>query len=138
MEVELGELCVFVVAANSRPPKPWERVDATSGPTPFKPPSAGNTSDVVESSGTANTGEISNQTTTGTVNTNALGRSLPTRPWEQTYATTNYGGKFDLCLEKVDLVPLPLIIHHIRECIYGLLINGPFFCRVVQNIRKTY
>ncbi|KAK0607419.1 hypothetical protein LWI29_020539 [Acer saccharum] len=79
--------------ANSPPPKPWERAGATSGPIPFKPPSAGNTSDVVESSGTANPGEIfSTSDRTTTSNRNALGRPLPTRSWEQSYGTTNYGG----------------------------------------------
>lgn len=82
-------------AGDGRPPKPWEQSGASgsSGPTPFKPPSAGSTSDVVEASGTAKPGEIvpvANRT--GTANTNALGRPLPARPWEQNYGTTNYGG----------------------------------------------
>ncbi|KAL5784126.1 hypothetical protein ACOSQ2_006518 [Xanthoceras sorbifolium] len=75
------------------PPKPWEQANTSSGPTPFKPPSIGNTSDVVESSGTANPGEIiSSSDRTTTVNRNVLGRPLPTRPWEPSYGTTNYGG----------------------------------------------
>ncbi|XP_031266489.1 peroxisomal membrane protein 13-like [Pistacia vera] len=74
-------------------PKPWDREGAASGPTPFKPPSAGNTSDVVESSGTANPGEIvSTSDRTATVNRNALGRPLPSRPWEQSYGSNSYGG----------------------------------------------
>ncbi|ESW03916.1 hypothetical protein PHAVU_011G052000 [Phaseolus vulgaris] len=77
----------------SAPPKPWEKVAASSGPAPFKPPSAGTTSDVVESSGTAKPGEIvSASNNTATVNRNALGRPLPTRPWEQNYGSTSYGG----------------------------------------------
>ncbi|KAJ0014598.1 hypothetical protein Pint_19593 [Pistacia integerrima] len=79
--------------ANSPPPKPRDRAGAASGPTPFKPPSAGNTSDVVESSGTANPGEIvSTSDRTATVNRNALGRPLPSRPWEQSYGSNSYGG----------------------------------------------
>ncbi|KAK1577376.1 hypothetical protein Q3G72_021186 [Acer saccharum] len=55
--------------ANSPPPKPWERA------------------------GTANPGEIfSTSDRTTTSNRNALGRPLPTRSWEQSYGTTNYGG----------------------------------------------
>ncbi|KAJ4723594.1 peroxisomal membrane protein 13-like [Melia azedarach] len=77
---------------NSPPPKPWERAGSASGPTPFKPPSAGNTSDVVESSGTANPGEIvSSSDRSATVNRNAVARPLPTRPWEQGYGSTSYG-----------------------------------------------
>ncbi|KAL0390316.1 UNVERIFIED_CONTAM: Peroxisomal membrane protein 13 [Sesamum calycinum] len=40
------------------PPKPWERAGSSSGPAPFKPSSPGNTSDVVEASGTAQPGEV--------------------------------------------------------------------------------
>lgn len=76
------------------PPKPWERSGASSGPAPFKPPSAGSTSDVVEASGTARPGEIVASTDrTTTPNTNALGRPVPTRPWEQqSYGNNTYGG----------------------------------------------
>ncbi|XP_044465234.1 peroxisomal membrane protein 13-like isoform X2 [Mangifera indica] len=60
--------------AHSPPPKPWERAGVASGRTPFKPPSAGNTSDIVESSGTANPGEIvSTSNRTATVKRNTLG-----------------------------------------------------------------
>ncbi|KAA8543599.1 hypothetical protein F0562_021655 [Nyssa sinensis] len=81
--------------ASSPPPKPWERAGSSSGPAPFKPPSPGSTSDVVEASGTSKPGEIvptADRNTT--VNRNALGRPVPTRPWEQqqtTYGST-YGG----------------------------------------------
>ncbi|XP_030528038.1 peroxisomal membrane protein 13-like isoform X2 [Rhodamnia argentea] len=76
------------------PPKPWERSGASSGPAPFKPPSAGSTSDVVEASGTARPGEIITSTDrTTTANRNALGRPVPTRPWEQqSYGSNTYGG----------------------------------------------
>lgn len=79
--------------AAGSPPKPWERAGSpSSGPAPFRPPSAGNTSDVVEASGTAQPGEVVSTANT-TVNRNTLGRPVPTRPWEQqqTYGST-YGG----------------------------------------------
>ncbi|MGV7411880.1 hypothetical protein PJJ87_29175, partial [Mycobacterium kansasii] len=61
---------------------------------PFKPPSPGSTSDVVEASGTARPGEIvSTADVNTTINRNAVGRPLPTRPWEQqTYNSNSYGG----------------------------------------------
>ena len=82
------------ISASNPPPKPWERAGTSSGPVPFKPPSPGSTSDVVEASGTAKPGEIvSTSDRTTTVNQNALSRPVPTRPWEQNYGTTNtYGG----------------------------------------------
>ncbi|KAL2239626.1 peroxisomal membrane protein 13 [Sesamum indicum] len=75
------------------PPKPWERAGSSSGPAPFKPSSPGNTSDVVEASGTAQPGEVVSTTDrSAAVNRNTLGRPVPTRPWEQqTYGST-YGG----------------------------------------------
>ncbi|KAH1104902.1 hypothetical protein GYH30_038289 [Glycine max] len=79
--------------ANSPPPKPWEQAGSSSGPAPFKPPSAGNTSDVVEASGTAKPGEIvSSSDRSAAVNRNTLGRPVPTRPWEQNYGNSTYGG----------------------------------------------
>ncbi|XAR58803.1 hypothetical protein NMG60_11014351 [Bertholletia excelsa] len=80
-------------AANSPPPKPWEQAGSSSGPTPFKPPSPGSTSGVVEASGTAKPGEIVSSADRNTsVNRNTLGRPVPNRPWEQqTYGST-YGG----------------------------------------------
>ncbi|KAJ3669978.1 hypothetical protein LUZ60_010302 [Juncus effusus] len=83
--------------ANSPPPKPWERAgsQSQSGPTPFRPPSAGNTSEIVEASGTAKPGEVVpavNRTGSGPVN-NALARPVPPRPWQQNYGTAGaYGG----------------------------------------------
>ncbi|XP_059659952.1 peroxisomal membrane protein 13-like [Cornus florida] len=80
-------------SANSPPPKPWERAGSSSGPAPFKPPSSGSTSDVVEASGTAKPGEIvQNADRNTTVNRNALGRPVPTRPWEQQNYGSTYGG----------------------------------------------
>ncbi|XP_059626320.1 peroxisomal membrane protein 13 [Cornus florida] len=80
-------------SANNSPPKPWERASSSTGPAPFKPPSSGSTSDVVEASGTAQHGEIvSTADRNMTVNRNALGRPVPTRPWEQqTYGSTYRG-----------------------------------------------
>ncbi|KAK7325087.1 hypothetical protein VNO77_29159 [Canavalia gladiata] len=80
--------------ANSPPPKPWERAGSSSGPAPFKPPSGGSTSDVVEASGTAKPGEIvsTSDRNAATVNRNTLGRPVPTRPWEQNYGNSSYGG----------------------------------------------
>lgn len=79
--------------ASGPPPKPWERAGSSSGPAPFKPPSTGSTSDVVESSGTAKPGEIvSTSPRIAGVNTNAVGRPLPTRPWENNIGTSSYGG----------------------------------------------
>ncbi|PQM41602.1 peroxisomal membrane protein 13 [Prunus yedoensis var. nudiflora] len=81
-------------SANGPPPKPWERAGSSSGPAPFKPPSAGSTSDVVEASGTAKPGEIvSSSDRNATVNRNALARPVPSRPWDQNYgSSSNYGG----------------------------------------------
>ncbi|GER54595.1 peroxisome biogenesis factor 13 [Striga asiatica] len=75
------------------PPKPWERAGSSSGAAPFKPPSAGNTSDVVEASGTAQPGEVvSTADRNTTINSNILGRPVPTRPWEQQTYGNSYGG----------------------------------------------
>ncbi|XP_004486871.1 peroxisomal membrane protein 13 isoform X2 [Cicer arietinum] len=79
--------------ASSPPPKPWERAGSSSGPTPFRPPSGGNTSDVVEASGTAKPGEIvTTADRNAAVNGNTLTRPVPTRPWEQNYGNNTYGG----------------------------------------------
>ncbi|KAI4334624.1 hypothetical protein L6164_019289 [Bauhinia variegata] len=79
-------------SVNGPPPKPWERAGSSSGAAPFKPPSAGSTSDVVEASRTAKPGEIvSSSDKNTTVNRNGLGRPVPTRPWEQNYGTSSYG-----------------------------------------------
>lgn len=97
------------LAANSPPPKPWEQAGSSSGPTPFKPPSPGSTSDVVEASGTAKPGEIVSTTDRNTpANRNALGRPVPARPWEQqTYGSTYGGNSF-------------LIIWCYLSCLVGL------------------
>eukprot|EP00262_Sarcandra_glabra_P008424 TRINITY_DN2194_c1_g1_i1.p1 TRINITY_DN2194_c1_g1~~TRINITY_DN2194_c1_g1_i1.p1 ORF type:complete len:291 (+),score=59.27 TRINITY_DN2194_c1_g1_i1:410-1282(+) len=79
-------------SSNTPPPKPWEQSGAPSGSAPFKPPTPGSTSDVVEASGTAKPGEIvSNAERNASVNRNALGRPVPARPWEQNYGNS-YGG----------------------------------------------
>nr|CAD1841555.1 unnamed protein product [Ananas comosus var. bracteatus] len=63
---------------NTRPIKPWDRPGTSSGPTPFKPPSNGSTSDVVEASGTAKPGEIVNTAERNVpANTNTLARPVP-------------------------------------------------------------
>ncbi|CAN1781330.1 Peroxisomal membrane protein 13 [Linum perenne] len=86
------------MAANSQPtgggapPKPWERAGtSSSGPAPFKPPSDGSTSAVVEASGTAQPGEIVPAGSNNT-NMNALSRPVPNRPWQP--QTNQYGGGY--------------------------------------------
>ncbi|KAL6563532.1 hypothetical protein OROGR_002491 [Orobanche gracilis] len=75
------------------PPKPWDRARSSSGPVPFNPPSAGNTSDVVEASGTAQSGQVvSTAGRNASVNTNTLGRPVPSRPWEQQTHGNSYRG----------------------------------------------
>ncbi|XP_031123315.1 peroxisomal membrane protein 13-like isoform X1 [Ipomoea triloba] len=79
---------------SSPPPKPWERAGSSSGPTPFKPPSVGKTSDIVEASGTSTPGELVPAADRNTAtNINTVARPVPTRPWEQpqTYGST-FGG----------------------------------------------
>ncbi|KAJ6834781.1 peroxisomal membrane protein 13 [Iris pallida] len=76
---------------NSPPPKPWERAGASSGSAPFKPPSSGNTSEVVEASGTARPGEIVSNANAPANRQNTLGRPVPSRPWEQNYGNNNGG-----------------------------------------------
>ncbi|CAN6281087.1 unnamed protein product [Urochloa humidicola] len=83
-----------MAAGSNPPPKPWERAGASSGPTPFKPPSGGTTSDVVEASGTAKHGEIVSATgnnITSNVNSN-ISRPVPPRPWQQQGYGNSYGG----------------------------------------------
>ncbi|PKI55274.1 hypothetical protein CRG98_024290 [Punica granatum] len=82
-----------VAAAGNPPPKPWDRAGGSSGPAPFKPPSPGNTSDVVEASGTANPGEIvPTNNGNAAANTGAITRPMPSRPWEQQNYGSSYGG----------------------------------------------
>lgn len=79
-------------AGDAPPPKPWERATTSSGPAPFKPPSSGSTSDVVEASGAAKPGEAVPSTERSVLaNRNTVGRPLPPRPWQQNYGTS-YGG----------------------------------------------
>ena len=72
----------------SAPPrKPWEQSGGSSGPTPFNPPSAGSTSEIVEASGTSRPGEFVSPTeSNAAANRNPAGRPVPSRPW-----TSNYG-----------------------------------------------
>ncbi|KAJ6824818.1 peroxisomal membrane protein 13 [Iris pallida] len=78
-------------SGNSPPPKPWERAGTSSGSAPFKPPSSGNTSEVVEASGTAKPGEIVSNDNASANRQNTLGRPVPSRPWEQNNGNS-YGG----------------------------------------------
>ncbi|KAL6894207.1 hypothetical protein ACP4OV_008305 [Aristida adscensionis] len=83
------------MAAGSNPrPKPWETAGTSSGPAPFKPPSGGSTSDVVEASGTARPGEVVSATgTTVAPNANSsISGPLPPRPWQQQGYGNSYGG----------------------------------------------
>ncbi|KAL5219200.1 hypothetical protein ABZP36_019884 [Zizania latifolia] len=76
------------------PPKPWERAGTSSGPAPFKPPSGGSTSDIVEASGTAKPGEVVSAAeinVTPNVN-NTISRPVPPRPWQQQGYGNSYGG----------------------------------------------
>ncbi|ONK65158.1 uncharacterized protein A4U43_C07F34290 [Asparagus officinalis] len=77
-------------SGNTPPPKPWERAGTSSGPAPFKPPSSGNTSEVVEASGTAKPGEVVSTVNT-TANITPLARPVPARPWQQ---QQNYGNSY--------------------------------------------
>ncbi|CAH9121147.1 unnamed protein product [Cuscuta epithymum] len=83
-------------SGSGSPPKPWEKAASSSGPAPFKPPSPGSTSDVVETSGTANPGEIVNSANRNntTANTNVLARPVPNRPWEQQQQQQTYGSTY--------------------------------------------
>lgn len=91
----MTQLYICFFSGGGPPPKPWERAGSSSGPAPFRPSSAGNTSDVVEASGTAQPGEVvSTADRNAAVNRNTLGRPVPARPWEQqtqAYGST-YGG----------------------------------------------
>jgi hypothetical protein len=83
-------------AGNSPPPKPWERAGTSSGPAPFKPPSGGTTSDVVEASGTAKPGEVISpvESNAGFSGNNTVSRPLPPRPWQQQQQQPGYGNSY--------------------------------------------
>ncbi|MQL73844.1 hypothetical protein Taro_006225 [Colocasia esculenta] len=95
LRMELDDACLIWplrVQLSSLPKKPWEQAGASSGPTPFNPPSAGSTSEVVEASGTARPGEfVSGTEGNAAVNRNPVGRTVPSRPWTSNYAS-NVGG----------------------------------------------
>lgn len=83
-----------MVAAGNPPPKPWERAGNSSGPVPFKPPSGGSTSDVVEASGTAKHGEVvsaAGNNVASNVNS-TISMPVPPRPWQQQGYENSYGG----------------------------------------------
>ncbi|KAI4965699.1 hypothetical protein ZWY2020_051091 [Hordeum vulgare] len=82
------------MAGNNPPPKPWERVGTSSGPAPFKPPSGGSTSDVVEASGTAKPGEVVSaaQSNAAFNVNNTVAGPVPPRPWQQQGYGNTYGG----------------------------------------------
>jgi peroxin-13 len=86
------------LAAGNPPPKPWERAGNSSGPVPFKPPSGGSTSDVVEASGTAKHGEVvsaSGNNVASNVNS-TISMPVPPRPWQQQGYENSYGGNCNL------------------------------------------
>nr|CAD1820035.1 unnamed protein product [Ananas comosus var. bracteatus] len=66
------------------PQKPWEKAGSSPAAVPFRPPSSGSTSEVVEASGTAKAGERN-----AIVNRNIYGGPIPLKPWEQN--NRNYG-----------------------------------------------
>nr|XP_019703087.1 peroxisomal membrane protein 13 isoform X8 [Elaeis guineensis] len=75
---------------NITPPKHWQQVGSSSAP--FKPPSPGSTSNVVEASGTAKPGvAASGAEGNESANWSALGKSVRSRPWEQNNGNS-YGG----------------------------------------------
>lgn len=88
------------MAAGNPPPKPWERAGNSSGPVPFKPPSGGSTSDVVEASGTAKHGEVVSAAAAGNnvaSNVNStISMPVPPRPWQQQGYENSYGGNCNL------------------------------------------
>ncbi|KAH9299963.1 hypothetical protein KI387_011546, partial [Taxus chinensis] len=76
---------------NMPPPKPWERVGSSSGPSPFNPSSNGPTRSVLESAGVAKSGDndLDTERNVPTANRSTMGRTMPLRPWEQ-----NRGGSY--------------------------------------------
>ncbi|GKA61860.1 peroxisomal membrane protein 13-like protein [Tanacetum coccineum] len=107
--VEASIIIIYVRDLGSGPPpkpKPWEQAGTSSRQAPFKPSSPGSTSDVVEASGTARPGEMVPVNGTSAVNTNALGRPTPSRPWMQrnTYGASkhyhlHYRIRNEVCLD---------------------------------------
>ncbi|XP_057871052.2 peroxisomal membrane protein 13 isoform X1 [Cryptomeria japonica] len=85
------------MAGNMPPRKPWENVESSSGPSPFRPSSTGPTSTVVESAGVANIGEknLDAERRLPVANRSTIGRPMPQRPWEQNRGVgygSNYAG----------------------------------------------
>lgn len=84
--------CNCNFAGNNTPLKSGQRVVSSSRPAPFKPPLPGSTSNVVEAAGTAKPSEVpSGAEGNVSANWNALGKSVPSRPWEQNNGNS-YGG----------------------------------------------
>ncbi|WVZ60788.1 hypothetical protein U9M48_010768 [Paspalum notatum var. saurae] len=83
-----------MAAGGNPPPKPWERAGASSGPSPFKPPSGGSTSDVVDASGTAKHGEVVSPAANNAASdvNSSISRPVPPRPWQQQGYGNSYGG----------------------------------------------
>ncbi|KAK8967823.1 Peroxisomal membrane protein 13 [Platanthera guangdongensis] len=79
------------IPGTTPPPKPWERAGSASGPAPFKPPSPGSTSDIVEASGTAKPGEMVSNTGIAAASASIVARPSPARPWEQNYGNSYAG-----------------------------------------------
>jgi peroxin-13 len=77
-------------------PKPWESAATSSGPAPFKPPSGGSTSDVVEASGMARPGEVVSTTGNNVTSnvTSGISGYVPPRPWQQQGYGNSYGGNY--------------------------------------------
>lgn len=87
----------LVMANSGAPPKPWERVGGSSGPSPFRSPSIGNsTNNVGESCGDTKPEEKNDniQSHLSSHNGGIVARPVPQRPWERNsggYGTmTNY------------------------------------------------
>jgi len=85
------------MANSGAPPKPWERVGGSSGPSPFRSPSTGNgTNNVGDSRGDTKPEEKNDniQRNLPSGNGGIVARPMPQRPWERNsggYGTmTNY------------------------------------------------
>lgn len=85
------------MANSGAPPKPWERVGGSSGPSPFRSPSIGNSTNNVGESYTDTKPEDKNDNTQRNLpsgNGGIVARPMPQRPWERNSggygSTTNY------------------------------------------------
>ncbi|XP_073005758.1 peroxisomal membrane protein 13-like [Typha latifolia] len=80
----------YLPPGNNWPPKPWEQPGNYFGPAPFKPPSSGSTSDIVEASGTTKPG---GKASTAEKNVSTNRNTSPPKPWEQNCGNS-YGGLY--------------------------------------------